>query len=186
MRASRAIPAGFVLLPLLFAGCSSVKYGSQRIEGGDLSAVKTFCALVAPQDKVPMDPAMREYLANRVNPFVVERMKSKGYVLAPEAEADVVVATHALLGIEDVGAVRWNATVTVWDPWGPLVGGFYATSAIGKKGTVMIDIGDPKAKKLLWRGWGSGTGELGMGKDPARIRKVVNNVLAGLPDAKAK
>ncbi len=186
MRASRAIPAGFVLFPLVLIGCSSVKYGSQRIEGGDLSAVKTFCALVAPQDKVPMDPAMREYLTNRVTPAVVEKMKSKGYVQAPEAEADVIVATHALIGVEDVGAIRWNATVAIWDPWGPLVGGFYATSAVGKKASLMIDIGDPKAKKLLWRGWGTGTGELGAGHDPARIRKVVDNVLAGLPNAKAK
>ena len=186
MRSPSSISRGFVLLPLLLVGCSSVKYGSQRIEGGDLSAVKTFCALVAPQDKVPMDPAMREYLTNRVTPFVVEKMKSKGYVQAPEAEADVIVATHALLGVEDVGAIRWNATVTVWDPWGPLVGGFYATSAVGKNASLMIDVGDQKAKKLLWRGWATGTGELGAGKDPARIRKVVDDVLAGLPNAKAK
>lgn len=187
MRASRAIPAGFVLLPLVLIGCSSVKYGSQRIEGGDLSAVKTFCALVAPQDKVPMDPAMREYLTNRVTPAVVEKMKSKGYVQAPEAEADVIVATHALIGIEDVGAIRWNATVmSSWDPWAPLVGGFYSTSAVGKNASLMIDIGDPRAQKLLWRGWGSGTGELGAGHDPARIRRVVDNILAGLPGAKAK
>ena len=88
MRASRAVSTGVALLALSLAGCSSVKYGSQRIEGGDLSAVKTFCALVAPQDKVPMDPAMREYLLKRVTPAVVEQMKSKGYVPAPEAEAD--------------------------------------------------------------------------------------------------
>lgn len=186
MHASRAISTGFVLLPLFLTGCSSVKYDSQLIEGGRLSAVKTFCALVAPQDKVPMDPAMREYLTNRVTPFVVEKMKSKGYVQAPEAEADVIVATHALIGVEDVGAIRWNATMSVWYPWGPLVGGFYATSAVGKQATVLIDIGDPKAQKLLWRGWGSGTGEVGAGHDPARIRKVVDNVLAGLPNAKAK
>ena len=186
MRASRVISTGFVVFTLFLAGCSSVKYDSQLIEGGGLSAVKTFCALVAPQDKVPMDPAMREYLTNRVTPAVVEKMKSKGYVQAPEADADVIVATHALLGVEDVGAIRWNATVSVWYPWGPLVGGFYSTSAVGKKGTVLIDIGDPKAQKLLWRGWGSGTGELGAGHDPAKIRKVVNNILAGLPNAKAK
>jgi hypothetical protein len=186
MRAFRAISTGFVLLPLFLSGCSSVKYDSQLIEGGRLSAVKTFCALVAPQDKVPMDPAMREYLTNRVTPAVVAQMKQKGYVQAPEADADVVVATHALLGIEDVGAIRWNATVALWDPWGPVVRGVYATSAVGKKASLMIDIGDPKAQKLLWRGWGSGTGEVGMGKDPARIAKVVNNVLAGLPNAKAK
>lgn len=183
MRASRAVSTGLVLLPLVLIGCSSVKYGSQRIEGGDLSAVKTFCALVAPQDKVPMDPAMREYLTSRVTPAVVEKMKSKGYVQAAEAEADVIVATHALIGVEDFGAIRWNATVVIWDPWGPLVGGFYATSAVGKNASLMIDVGDPTAKKLLWRGWGTGTGELGAGHDPARIRKVVDNVLAGLPNA---
>lgn len=186
MRASRAISTGLALFPLLLTGCSSVKYGSQRIEGGDLSAVRTFCALVAPQDKVPMDPAMREYLLKRVTPAVVEQMKSKGYVPAPEAEADVIVATHALLGVEDVGAIRWNATVVIWDPWGPMATGFYATSAIGKKFSVMIDVGDPRAKKLLWRGWGTGTGQVGEGHDPAKIRKVVNNVLAGLPHATAK
>ncbi|MBK6403677.1 MAG: hypothetical protein IPF66_00770 [Holophagales bacterium] len=46
----------------------------------------------------------------------------------------------------------------------------------------MIDIGDPKAK-LFWRGW-AGTGEVG--HDPARVRKVVDKILAGLPNAKAR
>lgn len=188
MRASRAIPTGLAIGSLFLVGCSSVKYDSQLIEAGGLSAVKTFCALVAPQDKIPMDPAMREYLASSVNPAVEAEMKEKGYLQAPEAEAeaDVVVASHALIGVEDVGAIRWNATVSVWYPWGPLVGGFYATSAVGKKGRVMIDIGDPKAQKLFWRGWGSGIGELGMGHDPARVRKVVDKILAGLPNAKAR
>lgn len=186
MRVSRAVPTGVALFALFLSGCSSMKYGSQRIEGGDVAAVKTFAALVAPQDKVPMDPAMREFLAKRVVPAVAAEMKRKGYVQAPEAEADVVVATHAFLGVEDVGAIRWNATVVVWDPWGPWVGGFYATSAVGKKGTVMIDIGDPKAKKLLWRGWGTGTGELGAWRDPVKVRHVVDKVLAGLPNAAAK
>jgi hypothetical protein len=186
MRASRAVSTGVALLAVSLAGCSSVRSTAHSESKGDLSAVKTFCALVAPQDKVPMDPAMREYLATRVVPAVAAEMKKKGYVQAPEPEADVVVATHALLGVEDVGAIRWNATVVVWDPWGPWVGGFYATSAVGKQGTVVIDIGDPKAKKLLWRGWGSGTGELGAGRDPAKVRRVVDKVLAGLPNAAAK
>lgn len=187
MRASRLISTGAFVVALSLAGCSSVKYGSQSIEGGDLSKVKTFCALVAPQDKVPMDPAMREYLATRVVPAVTAELKKKGYVPAPEAEADVVVATHAFLGVEDVGAIRWNATVmSSWDPWAPLVGGFYSTSAVGKKGTLMVDVGDPKAKRLLWRGWGTGTGELGAGHDPAKVRHVVDGVLAGFPGAKAK
>ena len=184
MRASRTVSTGFALLSLLLGGCSSVTYGSQRIEGGDVSTAKTFCALVAPQDKVPMDPAMREYLSTRVVPAVTAEMKGKGYVEAPEASADVVVATHAFLGVADVSAIRWNATIVTWDPWGPWVGGFYNTSAVGKKGIVMIDVGDPKAQKLLFRGWASGTGELGAGKDPAKVRHLVGKVLSDLPKSR--
>ena len=184
MRASRTVSTGFALASLFLGGCSSVNYGSQVIEGGDVSKAKTFCALVAPQDKVPMDPAMREYLATRVVPAVTAEMKGKGYVEAPEASADVVVATHAFLGVADVSAIRWNATIVVWDPWGPWVGGFYNTTSVGKKGIVMIDVGDPKAQKLLFRGWASGTGELGAGKDPAKVRSLVGKVLSDLPKSK--
>lgn len=186
MRVSRWTITVAALLAFLATGCSSITFESQTVEPGRLATVKTFCAQVAPQEKVPMDPAMREFITNKVNPIVVAEMKKKGYVEAPEAQADVLVATHAFLGVADVGAIRWNATVVMWDPWGPWVGGFYATSAIGKKGAVVIDVGDEKAQKLLWRGFGHGTGELGAGHDPAKVRRFVEKVLAPLPRAGAK
>ncbi|MFN7986873.1 MAG: DUF4136 domain-containing protein [Thermoanaerobaculia bacterium] len=186
MRASSRTLFVSALLSFLATGCSSITFESQTVEAGRLSSVKTFCALVAPQEKVPMDPAMREFLRDKVVPIVVTEMKKKGYVEAPEAQADVVVATHAFLGVADVGAIRWNATVVMWDPWGPWVGGLYATSSIGKKGAVVVDVGDEKAQKLLWRGFGHGTGELGAGHDPAKVRRFVEKVLAPLPRAGAK
>lgn len=78
MRACRAFSTGLALASLFLAGCSSVKYDSQLVEAGGLPAVKTFCALVAPQDKIPMDPAMWEYLASSVIPAVEAEMKNKG------------------------------------------------------------------------------------------------------------
>lgn len=186
MRVSRRITILSALLTFLATGCSSITFESQTVEAGRLASVKTFCAQAAPQDKVPMDPAMREFITNKINPVVVTEMKKKGYVEAPEAQADVVVATHAFLGVADVGAIRWNATIVVWDPWGPWVGGLYATSAVGKKGAVVIDVGDEKAQKLLWRGFGHGTGELGAGHDAAKVRRFVEKVLAPLPRASAK
>jgi hypothetical protein len=186
MRVSRPSLAAAALLAGLSVGCSSITFESQALDAGRLASTKTFCALVAPQDKVPMDPAMREFLRDKVNPVVVAEMKKKGYVEASEDRADVVVASHAFLGVEDVGAIRWNATVVMWDPWGPWVGGFYATSSIGKKGAVVIDVGDAKAQKLLWRGFGHGTGELGAGHDPAKVRRFVEKVLAPLPKAQTK
>lgn len=186
MRVSRPSLPAAVLLAVAAAGCSSITFESQTVDAGRLASVKTFCALVAPQEKVPMDPAMREFLRDKVNPIVVSEMKKKGYVEAPEAQADVVVASHAFLGVEDVGAIRWNATVVMWDPWGPWVGGLYATSSIGKKGAVVVDVGDERAQKLVWRGFGHGTGELGAGHDPAKVRRFVEKVLAPLPKAQAK
>ena len=186
MRVFRPSLPAAVLLAVAATGCSSITFESQTVDAGRLASVKTFCALVAPQEKVPMDPAMREFLRDKVNPIVVSEMKKKGYVEAPEAQADVVVASHAFLGVEDVGAIRWNATVVMWDPWGPWVGGLYATSSIGKKGAVVVDIGDEKSQKLVWRGFGHGTGELGAGHDPAKVRRFVEKVLAPLPKAKAQ
>ena len=62
MRVSRPL-APVLAFTLAAVGCTSMKFGSQRIDGRDASKVKTFCVLVAPQDKVPMDPGLRETVA---------------------------------------------------------------------------------------------------------------------------
>ena len=109
MRVSRRTLAAVAFFSAFASGCSSITFESQTVEPARLASARTFCALVAPQEKVPMDPAMREFLRDKVVPIVVTEMKKKGYLEAPEAQADVVVATHAFLGVADVGAIRWNA-----------------------------------------------------------------------------
>ena len=159
MRLSRALPT--VLALVLFApGCTSMKFGSQRIEGGDASKVKTFCVLVAPQDKFPMDPALRETLEKKFVPSITRNLREKGYAPAPEETADVVVATHGMIGAASVDAIRWNQTVMAWYPWGPMTTGWYASSSIGKDITFVVDIGDPRGQKLYWRSWAVGPVEV--------------------------
>lgn len=183
MRQTPVLPAALALA-LLATGCSSIKYGSQKIEGGDLSKVKTFCVVVAPQDKVPMDPGLRETLATKIVPAITAHLKEKGYAPAPEESADVLVATHAMIGVADVAAIRWNPTVVTWYPWGPASTGFYATQAVGKEASVVVDIGDARGQRLYWRGWAAGTGEMGATHDPAKMRRLVDNILSGFPRAK--
>ncbi len=223
MRATRTASTGLVLFSVFLGGCSSMKTGAQRVDEAAIAKVKTFAVVVAPQDKVPMDPALRDFLGKRIGPAIVAEMTAKGYTQAPEESrvnrcrsaplreclgkriapaivaempskgyteaseesADVVVATHAMIGVADVGAIRWNPTVVTWYPWGPASTGFYASSSIGKEISFVIDIGDFKGQKLYWRGWAAGAAELGAQHDPAKVRRLVNAVLSDLPKAKS-
>jgi hypothetical protein len=184
MRLPRPLLPAALALAVVATGCSSMKAGSQRIDEGALAKVKTFAVAVAPQDKVPMDPALRDFLGNRIGPAIVAEMKAKGYSQAPEESADVLVATQAVIGIADVGAIRWNPTVVVWYPWGPISTGFYASSSIGKEISFVIDVGDPRSQKLYWRGWAAGAAELGAQHDPKKVRRLVDAVLSDFPRAK--
>ena len=185
MRATRKVSTGLVLFSVFLGGCSSMKTGAQRVDEAALAKVKTFAVVVAPQDKVPMDPALREFLGTRIGPAIVAEMTAKGYSQAPEESADVVVATQAFIGVADVGAIRWNPTVVVWYPWGPISTGFYASSSIGKEISFVIDVGDPRSQKLYWRGWAAGAAELGAQHDPKKVRRLVDAVLSDLPRAKS-
>ncbi len=184
MRVSRPL-APVLAFTLAAVGCTSMKFGSQRIDGGDPSKVKTFCVLVAPQDKVPMDPGLRETIATRFVPSITRHLKEKGYSPAPEETADVVVATQAMIGVANVDAIRWNQTVAAWYPWGPIGVGYYASSSIGKDVTFVIDIGDPRAGKLYWRSWAAGPVEVGAQHDPSKVDRLVDKVLADVPRAKS-
>lgn len=184
MRTTRAVSTGLVLFSLFLAGCSSMDVGSQRVDEAALAKVKTFAVVVAPQDEVPMDPALRDFLGKRIGPAIVAEMTAKGYAVAPEESADVIVATHAFIGAADVGAIRWNPTVVTWYPWGPVSTGFYSSSSIGKEVSLVMDVGDLKAQKLYWRGWAAGAVEVGAQHDPRKVRRLVDGVLAGLPNAK--
>ena len=183
MRLSRPL-APVLALALAAAGCTAMKFGSQRIEAGDGSKVKTFCVVVAPQDKFPMDPALRETLETKFVPSITRNLKAKGYTPAPEESADVVVATHAMIGAASVDAIRWNQTVAAWYPWGPMSVGWYASSSIGKDVTFVVDVGDPRSQKLYWRSWAVGPVEVGAQHDPKKIDRLVDKVLSGVPKAK--
>lgn len=184
MRTSRAVSTSLVLFSLYLGGCSSMNVGSQRVDDAALAKVKTFAVVVAPQDKVPMDPALRDFLGKRIGPAIVDEMTAKGYVVAPEESADVIVATQAFIGVADVGAIRWNPTVVTWYPWGPVSTGFYSSSSIGKEISFVVDVGDLGAQKLYWRGWAAGAVEVGAQHDPKKVRRLVDGVLAGFPKAK--
>ncbi|MCL4806759.1 MAG: DUF4136 domain-containing protein [Thermoanaerobaculia bacterium] len=184
MRVSRTVPAGLVLSSLFLGGCSSMNVGSQQVEEAALAKVKTFAVVVAPQDKVPMDPALRDFLGKRITPAIVAELTAKGYSEAPEATADVLVATQAFIGVADVGAIRWNPTVVTWYPWGPISTGFFASSSVGKEISFVVDVGNLGAQKLYWRGWAAGAVEVGAQHDPKKVRRLVDAVLAGFPKAK--
>lgn len=185
MTASHTASTGLVLVSLFLGGCSSMKVGSQRVEEAALAKVKTFAVVVAPQDKVPMDPALRDFLGSKIGPAIVAEMTAKGYAQAPEESADVTVATQAFIGVADVGAIRWNPTVVGWYPWGPVSTGFYASSSVGKEISFVIDVGDVRVKELFWRGWAAGGAELGAQHDPTKVRRLVAAVLSDLPKAKS-
>jgi Domain of unknown function (DUF4136) len=123
-------------------------------------------------------PTPNPLMDTRVIEAIDKQMAAKG-ILKVDASAnpDLIVVYHAAVEYE----TQLNTTdLGGWGGYGPY-GGYYgggggtSTTTVDKipVGTLMVDIGDVKAKKLVWRGKGTDT----MSDKPEKIEKKINQVV---------
>lgn len=145
---------------LIVAGCAQLQTGSKIDDATDFTELKTFSWLHdadKPAEDVRLnDPKVRQ----TVRTAVEESLVSKGYEKVERQQADFLVtwfgAIEQKMKKENIdhfyapygyGTLYRNPVMNTESP---------RTIAEYEKGTIIIDIVDPKRQKLIWRGSGSG------------------------------
>ncbi len=119
-------------------------------------------------------PAKNPLMADRIVKDIEAQLAAKGLQkVEPGANPDLVVAYHAAV-TEDT---QLNTMDTgAWGPgWGRGYGGGMSTTTVDKipVGQLVVDIGDVKNKKFLWRGTASGT----LSDKPEKVEKTINKAV---------
>jgi len=128
------------------------------------------------------------FLDQRVRTAVDEQLAARGYVLASEGEADFLVAWHGAQRREiRVERIHRHYGYYPWPHsrwWRPHAGVYDETSRyVYDIGTLILDVIDPKTKRLIWRGTASAL--VGDDRTPkereARVNEMVAALLARFP-----
>jgi hypothetical protein len=135
-------------------------------------------------------PAKSPLNNTRILDAIDKQLAAKGFMkVDAEQNPDLVVLYHAAVDIEtQINTVNMGGYYGWYGPYGGLGGGS-STTYVDKipVGTLRVDIGDPKAKKLLWQGKGSDT----VSEKPEKLEKTINKTAEKMfknfpPDLKKK
>lgn len=143
---------GWMIAPLLLAGCAAMSVSSQKYPQADFSGYRTYAwiaedPLIRPRDTEPQISALT---ARRIREAIESELAAKGYtpVTAP-SEADFVVAFT--VGTRE----RIDATSYPVPYRGPWRWSWYAAETdlhVYREGTLSIDIFDGATKQPVWHG----------------------------------
>lgn len=175
-----------VIVTLVVAGCSGgVQSYSTKSKGVDLKKYKTF-AWVKPGNAEDSSRNDDKQYASLILQLANDELAKKGFVLNTE-NPDAVFLFDTR--VEDRVGYNQSPTVSMGVGFGGpgFYGGFSAPVAGGqvtqyqfKEGMLMIEMYDPKDKKLLWRGWAQV--EITMKNDiESDIRTAVKYIFMRLP-----
>ena len=123
------------------AGCSSVSTSTDYDPNADFSRLRTF-------EWFPGQPSGPDSLtASRIARAVEDGLRARGYARATAGPPDFQVAYHVSIG-RRVEAVPGSAYSYGWRS------GYNTSTEIRAydEGTLVLDVIDPTAKTLLWRG----------------------------------
>ena len=151
---------GWVWILLIIAGCTQLQTGSEINETTDFAPLKTYSWLHdvdKPADDVRLnDPKVRQ----TVRTAVEDSLSSKGYEQVGRQQADFLVTWFGAIEKK----IKKENIDHFYSPYG--YGTLYRDPVLNtaspqkileyEKGTIIIDIVDPKSQKLIWRGSGSG------------------------------
>jgi len=161
---------GLLSLAILAAGCSSLETGADYERGTDFSKYRTFS--VQEGSGKPSHP----FVVERVKRAVVATLEGKGWK-AVEQGADALVYVHFHLDSRTQMTTTDYASAG-WYGW--RWGGGVATTTVSEipVGTIVIDVVDAAAKKLVWRGWGKD--DVTSRRSPEEAEEYARSVMAKL------
>ena len=119
-------------------------------------------------------PARREAAERRIRDSVDRELTAAGLLLA-EGDADLWVVTHVLV---DEHSLRDLRDETYWE----FIKGVKSVDpyALGR-GTVVVDLIDPRLEQIVWRGAVSKAIDKDMKPDSKKIGEAIHSVLKRLP-----
>lgn len=138
---------GLVIAAAGFLGCTTIDTGSTAADGVDFSKYRSFAQAPAPTEAPSGMARYNSIVAGKIQTYIATNMEGKGYRKASLDEADFVVR-FSLSGKPQT------------DVWGTTGYGLYRAGGSVQtihyvQGTLVIDIFDSEARKLVWHGWAS-------------------------------
>ncbi len=184
---------GMILGMFVLAGCATLDIHTDFDCKADFSKLKTF-AWVPDMKQESQDPRIDNSLTDsRIRNAVEKALTSKGYQKSDAAPPDFWVAYQA--AIEE----KLDARMTNYPYATPLTrdiangnfaqdltwayGGSQTFLSRYEEGTLILDVVDPRKRKLMWRGTAKATlsEERDSAKKEARLNAGVQKILATFP-----
>lgn len=162
-------------LPILWAGCATLKVNSYLERGADLSRYRTF-EWGARDTFSTGDPRLdnNPFFETRVKAQVESGLAARGYSKA--ATPDIRVHIHASvtqrIDVSGIDGTSAQCEATECRPF------------VHDAGTLVVDLVDPATSRVIWRGWADGTLEGAIDNQrrmEQRIDEAVAKILARLP-----
>ena len=165
----------------LLIGCSALlETGSQQAPGASFARRSTFRFL--PDKNAPTSTTI--YWRGEIGQAILSALNGKGYRFFPNRKTDFLVACHIVLADHE-------ALAGLDSELAPGQAGIVDNSKLqdrqhpgeAAKGAIIIDLIDPKQKRLLWRGWArTKVEEVQPGPSMEKLAKLaVNRILEKLP-----
>jgi hypothetical protein len=119
-------------------------------------------------------PAKNPLIQTRITSAIEKELAAKGFMkVDAEQNPDLVVLYHAAVDIEtQINTVNMGGYYGWYGPYGGAGGGGTSTTYVDKipVGTLRVDIGEVKNKKLLWQG----TATSNLSDKPEKVEKTIN------------
>jgi len=119
-------------------------------------------------------PAKNPLMQTRITEAIDKELAAKGFKkVDAEQNPDLVVLYHAAVDVEtQINTVNMGGYYGWYGPYGGVGGGGSSTTYVDKipVGTLRVDIGDVKNKKLLWQGKAVSN----LSDKPEKVEKTIN------------
>ena len=172
---------------VLLAGCSSgLKVETDASPTANFSAYKTYAIGQLPENAKAADklsPISRQRVEMELNNALAARGLQK---VDDPTQADIVVFTYATTKERmDINTYGGGYTYA-GGRWGGYYGAPTTTSVnYYDEGTLIVDVADPKAKQLVWRGIASGTAE-DQADASKKVPEAIKQIMAKCPVGSGK
>jgi hypothetical protein len=176
---------GLLMTVLMISSCKpSLKVTSEYDKTVDFKRFKTFVLT----NSESLTKAMSQLNHDRVLNAVRSEMKKKGYK-EDSVVADILINVNAVFNVlASASGNNYYEYGSVYRPytWGPGISYTNYDVRHYKDGSLIIDIVDASAKKLLWQGTGSREVDTPLKHPDKEIPKAVTAIMAGFPPSGEK
>jgi len=160
---------------ILFSGCSGVTVNHDYDVTADFSQYRTFDWVPGEQPQTGDIRVDNPLLDNRIRAAVDRVMVEKGYRKATDGKPDLLVAYNLTIRSKiESDTVSTGVGYGGYPYWGGV--GFETRVREYDEGMLVIDLGDARENKLIWRG--TGTRRITQQASPEKTTEIVNKTVA--------